>query len=213
LTAQTVTISTTTPSATIYYTTDGTTPTYPITGTTQQYFGPIAVSGLETVKAIATFSGYLESAVGSAVYTVGIAATPTFSPGTGSYTTDQTVTISDVTPGAVIYYTTDGSTPTYPISGTTQQCSGSIIISTTETLKAIATAGGYTKSTVGSAAYTFTVIRSAPAYVQQCSNYQQYGATVACTLTGVGSGHALLIAVYSGTTLASVTSRLVRRRQ
>jgi len=78
LTAQTVTISTTTPSATIYYTTDGTTPTYPITGTTQQYFGPIAVSGLETVKAIATFSGYLESAVGSAVYTVGIAATPTF---------------------------------------------------------------------------------------------------------------------------------------
>ena len=94
LSAQTVTISTTTPSENIYFTTDGTTPTYPITGTTQAYSGPITVDGAETVEAIATDSGYLESAVGSAAYTVGIAATPTISPGTGSYLTDQSVTIT-----------------------------------------------------------------------------------------------------------------------
>ena len=202
LSAQTVTISTTTPSANIYYTTDGTTPTYPITGTTEVYSGPITVNGQETVQAIATSSGYLESAVGTATYTVGITATPTFSPGSGTYTTDQTVTISDVTSGATIYYSTNEIAPTTASA----VYSGPITVSNPETVQAIATASGYTASAVGSAAYTFSVIRSAPVYAQQCSGYQQYGQTVTCTLTGVGAGHVLLISVYSGTTLSSVTA-------
>ena len=39
-------------------------------------------------------------------------ATPAISPAAGSYGSPLTVTISDTTPGATIYYTTNGTTPT-----------------------------------------------------------------------------------------------------
>jgi len=65
-----VSIETTTPLASIYYTTDGSTPTYPITGTTQLYSAQITVAASETVQAIATAAGYVNSSVGSATYTI-----------------------------------------------------------------------------------------------------------------------------------------------
>jgi hypothetical protein len=40
------------------------------------------------------------------------AATPTFSPAAGTYSTAQTVKITDTTTGATIYYTVNGTTPT-----------------------------------------------------------------------------------------------------
>ncbi len=40
-----------------------------------------------------------------------LTATPNFSPGAGTYSTPQSVTISDSTPNASIYYTTNGTTP------------------------------------------------------------------------------------------------------
>lgn len=148
--AQTVTISTTTPSATIYYTTNGTTPTTSST----VYTGPITVASTETLVAMAAATGFANSPVASATYliniTLPVAATPTFSPGAGTYTSAQTVAISTTTPSAVIYYTTNGTTPT---TGSAVY-SSPITVASSETLKAIATAGGYTASAVGSAAYT-----------------------------------------------------------
>lgn len=47
------------------------------------------------------------------------AATPTLSPAAGSYANGQSVSITTAISGASVYYTTDGSTPTYPITGTT----------------------------------------------------------------------------------------------
>jgi hypothetical protein len=148
--AQPVTISDATSGATIYYTTNGSTPTTSSTA----YAGPIAVSTTETLEAIAVAKGDTNSAVASAAYTITLSmplvSTPTFSPAAGTYTSAQSVTISDGTSGATIYYTTNGSTPT--TSSTAY--AGPIAVSTTETLEAIAVDKGDTNSAVASAAYT-----------------------------------------------------------
>ena len=145
--AQTVTIGDTTSGATIYYTTNGTTPTT----SSAVYSGAITVGVSETLKAIAVASGYSNSAVASAAYTIATpAATPIFSVGSGTYTSAQTVAISDATAGTTIYYTTNGSTPTTSSS----VYSGAITVSASETLEAIAVASGYSNSAVASAAYT-----------------------------------------------------------
>jgi uncharacterized repeat protein (TIGR03803 family) len=63
---QSVTIIEAAPHATVYYTTNGTTPTT----TSAKYTGPITVSVSETIKAFAVASGYADSPVATAVYTV-----------------------------------------------------------------------------------------------------------------------------------------------
>ncbi len=82
------------------------------------------------------------------------AATPTFSPAAGPYSTTQNVTLSCATAGAAIYYTTDGSTPT---TGSTLY-TGAISVSNTTTVKAIAAAAHYGNSAVGSALYSFYIV-------------------------------------------------------
>ena len=92
------------------------------------------------------------------------AATPQASIPGGTYTAVQSVSLSDSTPGAAIYYTTNGTPPT--INST--QYTGPITVSGTETIEAIATASGYSSSPVFSTTYTinlpptFTLAASAP---------------------------------------------------
>src|SRR5207247_1830147 len=97
-------------------------------------------------------SGMTDSGVASATYTIQQqqVATPTFSPGGGTYTGSVTVSINDATSGATIHYTTDGSTPTTssPVYG------GALTFNQTTTLKAMAAASGMTDSAVASATYT-----------------------------------------------------------
>jgi endo-1,4-beta-D-glucanase Y len=81
----------------------------------------------------------------------GAVATPTFSPGSGTYTSAQTVSISTTTAGATIRYTVDGSTPT--ATGTVY--TGPLTVAATTTIRAIATATSMTDSSVASATYTF----------------------------------------------------------
>jgi LysM repeat protein len=144
-----VTISDATAGATIYYTTNGTTPTTSST----KYTGPVTVSATETLEAIAVESGYTNSPASSMLYT--IASTlpaPTFSLAAGTYTSPQSVTISDATSGATIYYTTNGTTPTT----SSTKYSGAVTVSATETLEAIAVESGYCNSTAATAAYTIS---------------------------------------------------------
>jgi hypothetical protein len=144
-----VTITDSTLGATLYYTTDGSTPST----SSNRYSGPITVNATETIKAIATASGYSTSAVALATYTnVTQTSPPTFSLPAGTYSGAQSVTLSDSSPGATIYYTTDGSTPT--TSSAVYTAGDSISILSTETINAIAVAPGYLNSTVASATYT-----------------------------------------------------------
>jgi hypothetical protein len=69
--AQSVTISTTTAGATIHFTVNGSTPT----ASSPTFTGPISVTASETINAIGVASGLTNSAVASATYTIGTAAT------------------------------------------------------------------------------------------------------------------------------------------
>jgi len=146
--AQSVTISHTTPGATIYYTTNNTTPTT----NSNVYNSPIAVSSSETIQAIAVANEYPQSAVAMATYTViiPVAATPTFGLASGTYATAQLVAISDTTPGATIYYTTDGTAPT----ANSAAYGTPITLSTSAIIQAVAIASNYLNSAVATADYT-----------------------------------------------------------
>lgn len=78
-----------------------------------------------------------------------LAAPPSLWPAAGTYSPTQ-VTVSDNISGATIYYTIDGSTP----STSSAKYTGPIAVSVTTTVKAIATAAGYSPSNVASAVYT-----------------------------------------------------------
>jgi len=84
------------------------------------------------------------------------AATPTFSPSSG--TPPQTVTIS-ASSGSVICYNTSGSPATNGTTGCTTGTlyTGTVSVSTAETLYAVAGGTGYKDSTVGSATYSGTI--------------------------------------------------------
>jgi hypothetical protein len=154
---QSVVISDTTSGAAIYFTINGTTPTT----ASNKYNGAIAISKTATLKAIGVKSGYTNSAVEAAAYTIGATvATPTFSHAAGTYTTAQSVTISDATAGAAIYYTTNGTTP----STASTKYTGPITVSSSQKLEAIAAKTGYIKSTVAAAAYTIAKAVAAPSF-------------------------------------------------
>jgi hypothetical protein len=77
--------------------------------------------------------------------------TPSFSIEGGNYTGSQSVTLSDGTASTTIYYTIDGSVPTTASA----VYGGAITVSSTETIRAIAS-DGRSMSAVASATYTIT---------------------------------------------------------
>jgi hypothetical protein len=156
-TSQSVTLSSATTGAVIYYTTNGTAPTT----ASSVYNGAIAVgAGTTTIEAIAVASGASQSAVATAKYVVGstVTSAPTFSPGAGTYTTTQSVALSSATAGAVIYYTTNGTTPTT----SSMVYSTPIQVAATETLEAIAIAPSLQTSSTASAVYTIQAAGTTP---------------------------------------------------
>ncbi len=104
---------------------------------------------------------------------IGTVATPTFSVAAGTYTSAQSITISDATQGATIYYTTNGNKPTTSSPVYTGQ---SISITVTTTLKAIAVdAPGYATSAVATAVYTLNPDFAMKVYCRQLHHPEWVG--------------------------------------
>lgn len=83
------------------------------------------------------------------------ASTPRLSPGSGTYTAITNVTVTAVTAGAEIHYTTNGSDPT--TSDATVTSGNTVTIDATGTLKVKAWASGMPASNVAAAVYTMNL--------------------------------------------------------
>ena len=148
-TGQTITLTSSTPNAAFYHTTDGTTPT----SSSSRYTAPFTVSATTAIRAITSATGYAQSAINAVVYTITPAdAPPAFSLASGTYTTTQTLMLTDATAGATIFYTIDGSVP----SPTSSKYSGRLTIYSSATIKALAVAPGYANSPVMTRIYTIS---------------------------------------------------------
>ena len=84
---------------------------------------------------------------------------PFFSLAGGLYNTPQQLVLTDTTPGAVIYYTTNGQTP----NASSAIYSTPIVISSTKMVAAIAIAPGYSWSVESAKSYTYVPFPIAPA--------------------------------------------------
>lgn len=150
----------------------------------------------------------------------GIVGAPTANPTAGTYTENQSVTLTSSTEGATIYYTTDGSEPTITggvPAGTTAQYTAPIAVTGTEgqsittTIKAIAVKDRMQNSSVET--FTYTIQIPVPKYEVTVThgsgsgNYAQ-GSTVTITANTAPNGQRFKEwTIESGNiTLASSTS-------
>jgi hypothetical protein len=98
----------------------------------------------------------------------------------GTYPAAQSITLSDATAGAVIYFTTNGVAPT---SNSTKY-TGAITVSTITSIKAIAVAANYTDSPVGTA--TYIIIGSPSALAFPATALSTSGAALNAVVNGFG---------------------------
>lgn len=175
---QSVTLESATTGASIYYTLDGSDPT---SGTL--YEQSILIQDDTTLRAVAKKSNMENSPIVEREYVIleKKVATPTFDPVPGTFSTSQSVTISSETPGASIYYTTNGEDPA--TLGTLY--SGPIPVTQTTTIKAIGILpDDWVDSDVATGTYTLQVV--APAISLDSDTYQA-DRTVQLTTTTAGA--------------------------
>ena len=189
--------------ATIYYTTNGDTPT----SSSTEYTGAISVTQTTTIKAIAFKGGMTESEVASATYTLQC-ATPTITVPSGAFLDTKEITMSS-SDGASIYYTTDGSTPTS--SSTAYDPLNKPSISSTTTIKAIATKSGWSDSDVATETFTkitpLTVAEALTAIAALAKNgtiANQYVSGVVSTTGSISSGAVTYYISADGTTTSQL---------
>ena len=145
----TVTMTDATPGVLIYYSTTG----FPTTSS-PSCSSPcqLTISTTTTLRAMATGNGIAQSGTTVGVYTIAANA-PVFNPGSGTYANSVNVTMTDTTPGVLIYYSLTGFSTT-----SSPSCASPcvITITTTSILRAIATGSGISQSSTTVGSYTIT---------------------------------------------------------
>jgi hypothetical protein len=106
-TVQMVSLADTTPDAVIYYTITG---KYP-TKNSPVYSTPIAATTSTTIQAIAMAPNHSMSTSATGLYKI-VTPAPIITPNSGTFDNSISIAISDAAQKSIIYYTTDGSTPT-----------------------------------------------------------------------------------------------------
>jgi Chitobiase/beta-hexosaminidase C-terminal domain/Bacterial Ig-like domain (group 3) len=142
------------PTGTVTFTTDKATtgPAITLNSAGEAVYATSSLAiGAHTIDATYSSDLNYDTSIGSTPETIITAPTaiPMFTPGAGVYSPSVSVTITDATSGAIIYYTVDGSTPT----ASSTKYTAPILVSSTKTIEAIAVSGGV-KSAVASATYT-----------------------------------------------------------
>ena len=148
--AQSVVITNDDASAVMRYTTTGATPTESDPVVPAGTGVPISDPGTLIVRSFKT--GAPPSETASATYTLKVVG-PSFSPGSGTYASAQSVALSTTTTSATIRYTTDGSTPTTSSSA----YSTALTVAASLTVKAFATRAGWVSSDIVAGTYWVTL--------------------------------------------------------
>lgn len=143
-----VTITSTPSNADVFYTLDGSEPNV----LSEIYEEPINIQKNTTLKAIAYAEGYAESTLLTASYSVKLNLQASLTSGTVDYLSEVVLSVDE--PDAIIYYTTDGSTPTQEST----IYDSPIVIDRTMTIKAIAYQDDYLASEVLTRNYTIRTV-------------------------------------------------------
>ena len=162
-------ISCDTPDATIYYTTDGSAPSNEST----EYTDAITITSDKTIRAIAYLDGYAVSDIARLSVKVDTVKEPTAN--VEKYIGGKRVSLTTETEGAVIYYTTNGSTPTTE----SQVYDKPIDLTATTVIKAIAVLDGYIPSTV--LTENVTVTKVSPVQISSANSLEGKKITLSTT--------------------------------
>jgi hypothetical protein len=163
-----VVLTTTTPGGVIHYTLDGTIPT--VNSPVYDPLHPVKLTTTTTVKAGTWKADMFVSEVSTATITVvpPPVSEPVFVPSAGSYNGLVEVNLSVNQPGASIYYTIDGSTPTT----SSLLYTGTLNIDSTVRIKAFAVKDGFSPSKVVAGTYTILPPAAAtPVFSVPAGNY------------------------------------------
>jgi hypothetical protein len=123
--------------------------------------GPPLPVGTDTVTVqFSPYTGYQQSSgtLGETFTPLGTTPDPTLTPPAGTYNSQQQVNLGDSNSFAVVYFTTDGSTPVPGVSLGFPAGTFTLAVNQSETVNAIAVAPGYSLSNMISAPYSIDLV-------------------------------------------------------